>query len=72
MMLVHLCVDCGRVSLNRIAADDDTQMLMGIFAACRALPSGTCDLLLASGIRLLDSEDVWIVQRQLLGANIAC
>jgi DNA-directed RNA polymerase subunit RPC12/RpoP len=71
MMLVHICVDCGRVSLNRIAADDDAQTLMEVFAACRALPFSTRDLLVVSGIRLLNSEDIWIVQRQLLGANIA-
>jgi len=27
MMLVHLCMDCGKVSLNRVAADDDSEML---------------------------------------------
>jgi hypothetical protein len=27
MMLVHLCLDCGKVSLNRVAADDDSEML---------------------------------------------
>jgi DNA-directed RNA polymerase subunit RPC12/RpoP len=27
MMLVHLCMDCGKISLNRVAADDDSEML---------------------------------------------
>ncbi len=67
MMLVHLCVDCGRVSLNRIAADDDAQTLMEIFATCRTLPSGTRDMLLASGVRLLGGPEARVVQRQLLG-----
>jgi hypothetical protein len=69
LMLVHLCVDCGRLSINRIAADDDVQTLMEIFAASFTLPVRTRDLLLASGIRLLDQQDVGNIRRQLLGIN---
>jgi hypothetical protein len=27
LMLVHVCTDCGKVAINRIAADDDVEML---------------------------------------------
>jgi hypothetical protein len=72
MMLVHSCVDCGRLSINRIAADDDAQALLETFAISSTLPCRTRGLLLTSGIRLLDDMDAWIVQRQMLGANANC
>jgi hypothetical protein len=70
LMLVHLCVGCGRLSINRIAADDDPQTLMAIFSASSTLPAGNRNLLFTSGICLLEDGDVWIVQRQLLGVNV--
>src|SRR5512141_10251 len=33
LMLVHVCEDCHKVSINRIAADDDNETLLGIFQA---------------------------------------
>jgi hypothetical protein len=72
MMLVHACVDCGHLSINRIAADDDAQALLEIFAISSTLTCGTSELLLASGIRLLDRGEVQIVQRQLLGSSAIC
>jgi hypothetical protein len=31
VMLIHRCTDCGKLSINRIAADDDTQGLLELF-----------------------------------------
>ena len=31
LMLIHECVDCGDLSINRIAADDDPDSVMGAF-----------------------------------------
>ncbi|MEW6094066.1 MAG: RNHCP domain-containing protein [Chloroflexota bacterium] len=67
LMLVHLCFDCGRLSINRIAADDDVQALLEIFTASFMLPARAREGLLASGICLLDQQDVGNVRRQLLG-----
>lgn len=72
LMLVHMCVDCGRLSINRIAADDDAQALMEVFSVSSALPSRTRDLLLTSGIRLLEHDGLEIVRRQLLGGHVTC
>ncbi len=72
LMLVHMCVDCGRLSINRIAADDDAQALMEVFSVSSALPSRTRDLLLAGGICLLEHDDLEIVRRQLLGEHVTC
>jgi hypothetical protein len=31
IMLVHQCEGCGKISINRIAADDSTEVLMDVF-----------------------------------------
>ena len=33
LMLIHRCKDCGKLSINRIAADDITERLLEIFYA---------------------------------------
>jgi hypothetical protein len=30
-MLVHLCIDCARMSLNHMAADDDIEKIWEIY-----------------------------------------
>ncbi len=37
LLLVHYCEECGKVSLNRLAADDDRQTLLETFQASLAL-----------------------------------
>jgi len=69
LMLVHLCTDCGNVSINRIAADDDTGSLLEIFNASLALPSQTRSLLLDEGIDILPQKDLPVLQTQLFGSN---
>ena len=67
LMLVHLCTDCGNVSINRIAADDDASTLLEIFNASLTLPSRTRDLLLENGIEILPPESLPVLQIQLFG-----
>jgi hypothetical protein len=31
LMLIHVCQDCGKVSLNRIAADDDVEKVIEVY-----------------------------------------
>jgi hypothetical protein len=70
LMLVHLCQDCGHLSINRIAADDDDQILAEIFSISSSLPFGIQESLLTSGIRLLERGSENIIRRQLLGMNV--
>jgi hypothetical protein len=67
LMLVHMCVDCGKLSINRIAADDRVDRLREIFHASfewgDEIPQLCC-----SGIRLLSKEDAWLIDRQLYGS----
>jgi hypothetical protein len=67
LMLVHICEDCGQVSINRIAADDDAQSLMEVFIDSFTLPIRTLERLQENGISLLDRGNAEIIQRQLMG-----
>jgi hypothetical protein len=71
LMLVHLCTDCGDISLNRIAADDDASTLLEVFQASLALPARTRVLLLNNGIDILPPEGLPQLQLQLFG-NTSC
>lgn len=59
LMLVHLCIDCNVVSINRIAADDDPQMILHVFQSSMELRSPNDNILFL--------QDAAIVQRQLYG-----
>ena len=67
LMLVHQCSDCGDLSINRIAADDDAHTLLGIFSVSIALRARTRDLLLSNGIEILPPEGLPQLQLQFFG-----
>jgi hypothetical protein len=69
MMLIHLCDECGKLSINRIAADDDIETVLEIFEGSRKLGAEMKSLLTESGISLLDAGDVHLVRERLLGRN---
>jgi hypothetical protein len=68
LLIIHLCEDCGKVSLNRMAADDDAGLVFEVFNRSFILEEGTQRLLLKSGIEILEAEDVPLVRAQLFGA----
>ena len=68
LMLIHQCIECGSLSINRIAADDDPDSVMEVFRASQSLSHQTraeCD---SQGIILL--EDAGSVTAQLYGERI--
>jgi RNHCP domain len=67
LMLIHRCSDCGKLSINRIAADDLTERLMDIFYSSFGLDVFIQAQLNASGIRLLMGADHELVTTQLHG-----
>jgi len=67
LMLVHLCTGCRDVSINRIAADDDADMLLEVFNISLTLPIRTQNLLLESEIEILTSSSFPQMQLQLFG-----
>lgn len=69
LMLVHRCEECERVSLNRLAADDDPETILAVFAASWELEErGKCRLM-EDGITLLSAADAALVHLRLFGVN---
>ncbi len=67
LMLIHRCRDCGKVSINRIAADDLVERLMGIYHSSLSLDDVIHQQLEADGIRLLKKADMPLVTCRLHG-----
>ncbi|HSL46300.1 MAG TPA: RNHCP domain-containing protein [Anaerolineales bacterium] len=67
LMLVHECTDCKTLSINRIAADDDSATVMAVFEESLQLEEQFHTLALDYGIVILRSEDRKVVQTQLYG-----
>ena len=67
LMLIHRCTGCCKYSINRIAADDDSQVVYQLFHRSLELREETVSLLNEHGILLLGSGDLTIVYSQLYG-----
>ena len=67
IMLVHQCEGCGKISINRIAADDSIDSLMEIFETSCNPNWLDASFFLGVGIRLLLEEDRHRIQAQLFG-----
>jgi hypothetical protein len=71
LMVIHACIECGSVSINRIAADDREDVLADVFFGFEQEAAGLRAGLPALGIRPLRREDWPAVRRQLYGASAA-
>jgi hypothetical protein len=69
LMLVHLCDECGKPSINRIAADDDLEAVLKVFEDSRQLDLQTQSMLTRSRVSILDAEHSFVVRQQLWGRN---
>jgi hypothetical protein len=69
LMLIHCCKDCGKLSINRIAADDQVERLMELYKGSLSLEANTRDQLDAIGIHLLLADDAILVVSQLRGKS---
>ena len=67
LMLVHECVECGTLSINRIAADDDASTIMTVFQSSIENHIHTkCE---GQGIVTLKANDQDVLYRQLYGGK---
>lgn len=57
LMIVHLCLNCGKVSRNRIAGDDNPYVLTCLLEAPSNLNTEIISGLTGHGIRLLNQDD---------------
>jgi len=68
LMLIHQCVDCGILSINRIAADDDAGTLLAVFQSSLGHQiDGLCE---EQGILPLKAGDSAVLQKQLFDARV--
>jgi hypothetical protein len=69
LMLIHRCRECGKISINRIAADDLSDRLMEIFHTSVGMDMVTRNRLQSSGIQLLRRAEYKLVSHQLYGID---
>ena len=67
LMIIHRCEDCGAFSINRIAADDDTQLLLELYWQSLDLESENIAALQAQQIHLLQQMDEKVLMQRLFG-----
>jgi len=69
LMLIHECTECGSLSINRIAADDDPETILDVFNASLQNNDQFRARSEADGILMLNAEDDERVRSQLFGQN---
>lgn len=69
MMLIHICVDCGQASYNRIAADDRAEEIWTVFELSDYLSPFGCMLFQNDQVELLTSKHARQVSRCLFGID---
>lgn len=69
LMLIHRCTkkDCGKISINRIAGDDNPEAIIDVFQKCQALSPELKEKLEKQGIDLLTRSDEEQIRIQLYG-----
>ena len=70
IMIVHECVRCNKLSINRIAADDDEKEIMNVFERSFTLDDTTKKRLENSDIDIAKESDKEELNNQLFGKNI--
>jgi hypothetical protein len=67
LMLVHECTECQALSINRIAADDDSATVLAVFDESLSHLNDLLTRCTQDGIVILDVENREIVYTQLYG-----
>jgi hypothetical protein len=67
LMLIHECEDCRTLSINRIAADDDSATILSIFEKSLSCGASLPSRMISQGILLLTEEHAQLVHVRLLG-----
>lgn len=57
LMIVHLCLNCRRISCNRIAGDDNPYQVATLLEEPNKLNGEIINLLTNQGVKLLGQED---------------
>jgi hypothetical protein len=69
LMIVHRCAECGKISINRIAADDDSEAILVIYQNSLHLDRCVRAEIELAGIRTITDAEFARVEGQLFGKN---
>lgn len=67
LMLIHQCAQCDKISINRIAADDNSEAIIALFETSQQLDPETTSRLEKDEIHLLTEKDREEIMTQLYG-----
>jgi len=67
-MIVHRCLQCGKININRIAGDDSENELLTLLQK-KSLSIETVNTLQHNAIDMLGSESEQEVRKQLFGVT---
>ena len=70
LMVIHQCQNCDQFSINRVAADDETEVILKIFEDSQNLSPEITSKLEKEEIKLLDKKDEEEIKIQLFGKKI--
>ena len=70
LMLIHQCMECSAISINRIAADDDAETVLAVFQDSLVLNLQIHVLCHQHGIMPLRVDEVEMVMAQLYGQHV--
>jgi len=69
ILLIHHCLGCDKISINRIGADDKPEEILKIFAKSKTLSQDLKSKLEEEEIKILGSSDEEEIRTQLFGKN---
>jgi hypothetical protein len=69
LMLVHQCMECGKISANRIAADDIADFVLEIYQCSLNLGKATRARFAEKGVEILTRADGDLVRARLYGRS---
>jgi DNA-directed RNA polymerase subunit RPC12/RpoP len=70
VMLIHACTGCDKININRIAADDDIEVIKQIFETSFQLDAKMKEEIFKEGIELFGEEKRSLIFERLLGKQI--
>jgi len=69
LMLIHVCEKCGKISINRLAGDDDVEKIQEIFEDSLGLDEGLKRKIAEANIYVAEEKDKEEVRTQLVGKD---
>ena len=67
VMIIHQCMGCNKININRIAADDYTDTIMGVFDQSKDLPSDLKNELVRQDIKLFGESERTLITERIFG-----